>query len=180
MLYTQPPLGWLVIDHRLGREDIGRSCRLQPDDVRGELHVVQMIQKGGVEVRSYFKGLIIGRLNVQAQAIHTILPGGCVQEFHGHNGTCLEITCVIEGALLAVEHETLTVEQVRQMLSRFCSSDRDALLGNSSILLPGSLHIADPSARHTLASLEDSSFWTWQLPVPDDKAPPFKSERIPM
>lgn len=173
-LFTNPPNGWSIINHQPDLDPTKRFVRLAATDPTALKQIEQARVLPNMEIRYYFKNINLGveHLNPQFEAVFTELPGGLVQDFHSHDGSCLEITLVTSGRLLFIENADLTVAEVYDMMRS------EFFLGIGDILPPNSMHISDPHSRHTISSLTNSTFWTWKLPLPKLDQEAFRSRRI--
>lgn len=174
VLFQTPPKGWAIINHALPRNHIDRRLRLTADNKNALEQIRRAKELPNVEIRYYFKSFTMDDLHPQFEAVFTELPNGLIQDFHTHAGTCQEITTVVSGRLLYIEHPHLTTQE----LADFMQNQREACFTGDSILKTGSMHISDPNSRHTLMSLADSAFWTWKLPPLDPRQGPFRSNRV--
>lgn len=105
------------------------------------------------EIRYYYKNLIAGDGEpIASQVIVTEIPPLHVQPFHTHE-QLHEMTIVNEGLIAAIDHETMTEEEARQLMLH-----RVNITPLLEVLGVGDMVVEDPGIRHTIMNPVDRAY----------------------
>lgn len=174
------PSHWGIFDPEFDPESEQDSPRCIAHIFPNESSATNRIKQAkidGMEVRTYFRDLTSEGLSIRTRIIFTNSPAENVQGFHSHRGTCLEFICVARGKLVAIESDTITRSELFELI---LSRNMASLQGLGQVLYPGQMYQTDHTTRHTLVTVVASTFWTWQIPIPQPGAPLFSPECMSM